>query len=195
MGGRGLPLEMKNAGMAIFCRAVIAPPHAKQEKPMFKKILIALVVIVTVFAAIVARQPADFRIERSITITAPAEAVYEQVNDFHKWAAWSPWEKLDPTMQRTYEGASAGFGAIYSWTGNKAVGAGRMTLTETHPPLSLMIKLEFLKPFKATNMAEFTFKPDGNQTRVTWAMTGRNNFISRAFCMFINMDKMVGGDF
>ena len=158
-------------------------------------VLLVLAAIVLLLVAIVAMQPAEFRVVRSDTITAPAEAVFAQVNDFHHWEAWSPWAKIDPTMKQTYEGPSAGSGAIYTWNGNGQVGEGRMTLTESKPHELIRIKLEFLKPFQATNAAEFTFQPEGNQTVVTWSMSGRNNFMSKAFGLFMNMDKMVGGDF
>ena len=158
-------------------------------------VLIALAAIVVVIVVVVAMQPAEFRIVRTATMSAPPPAVFAQVNDFHKWLAWSPWEKLDPALKRTYEGAPAGTGAIYSWVGNKKVGEGRMTLTESRPSDLIRIKLEFIRPFKATNTTEFTFKPQDGQTLVTWTMTGRNNFMSKAFCLFMNMDKMVGGDF
>jgi hypothetical protein len=162
---------------------------------MFKKILIFLGVILAVFLVIVALQPADFRVSRSATIPAPAPAVFAQVNDLHKWQAWSPWEKLDPAMKRSFEGPPAGVGATYSWTGNKEVGEGRMTITESRPNELVLMKLEFFKPFAATNTSEFTFKTEGGQTAVTWSMAGRKNFISKAVCMFMNMDKMVGGQF
>jgi len=162
---------------------------------MFKKSLIALAAIVVVFVAVVAMQPSEFRIARTATISAPAPAVFAQVNDFHNWEKWSPWEKLDPAMKKNYEGAAAGTGAIYSWVGNNEVGEGRMTITESRPHDLIGIKLEFLKPFAATNTTEFTFKTEGDQTAVTWSMFGKNNFMSKAFGLFMNMDKMVGGDF
>jgi carbon monoxide dehydrogenase subunit G len=162
---------------------------------MFKKILIGIAVIILVFLVVVALQPADFRITRSTTIAAPAEVVFAQVNDFHKWDAWSPWAKLDPAMKQTYEGTPAGVGAIYSWVGNKDVGEGRMTITRSRPGEMVGIKLEFLKPFAQVNDTEFALKPDGNQTAVTWSMTGTNNFMAKAFGLFMNLDKMVGGDF
>ena len=162
---------------------------------MLKKILIGLVVIVVVFAVIVALQPSEFRIARMATISAPAPAVFAQVNDFHNWQAWSPWAKRDPAMKQTYEGAAAGTGAIYTWSGNNDVGEGRMTLTESRPSDLIRIKLEFTKPFAATNSTEFAFKPEGNQTAVTWSMAGTNNFMAKAFGLIMNMDKMVGGDF
>jgi uncharacterized protein YndB with AHSA1/START domain len=162
---------------------------------MLKKILIALAVIVAVFAVIVAMQPPEFRVARTATISAPPAAVFAQVNDLHKWEAWSPWAKLDPAMKKTYEGAPAGTGAVHTWAGNNDVGEGRMTIVESRPNELIRFKLEFLKPFTATNTAEFSFKPEGNQTVVTWSMTGENNFIAKALHLFMNMDKMVGGDF
>ena len=162
---------------------------------MLKKILLAVAVIILLFVIVVAMQPADFRITRSTTIAAPAETVFAHVNDFHKWDAWSPWAKLDPAMKQSYEGSAAGTGAIYTWDGNKDVGTGRMTLTESRSNELVRIKLEFLKPFAAVNDTEFTFKSEGNQTAVTWSMTGKNNFIAKAFSLIMNMDKMVGGDF
>ena len=162
---------------------------------MLKKILIALAVIVVVFAVIVALQPSEFRVARTATISAPPPAVFAQVNDFHKWEAWSPWAKLDPAMKQTYEGTPDGTGAVYTWSGNNEVGEGRMTITESRPSDLIRIKLEFLKPFAGTSIAEFTFKPEGNQTMVTWSMAGKNNFMAKAFGLFMNMDKMIGGQF
>lgn len=162
---------------------------------MIIKILIGLVVIVVVFAVIVTLQPSEFRVVRNATISAPAPAVFAQVNDFHKWEAWNPWAKIDLAMKQTYEGAPAGAGAIYTWAGNREVGEGHTTITESRPSDLIRIKLEFMKPFRATNTAEFTFKPEGNQTAVTWSMTGKNNFIAKAVHLFMNMDKMVGGQF
>src|SRR6185295_9800251 len=156
---------------------------------MLTNVLIGLAVLLIVFVVFVVMRPSEFRIMRTATITAPPSVVFAQVNDFHKWMAWSPWEKLDPTLKRTYEGPPAGSGAIYSWAGNKQVGEGRMTLTESRPSDLIRIKLEFLKPFKATNAAEFTFEPQGHQTVVTWSMTGKNNFMFKAVGLFMNMDK------
>jgi hypothetical protein len=162
---------------------------------MFKKILIGIAVIILVFLVVVALQPADFRITRSTTIAAPADVVFTQVNDFHKWDAWSPWAKLDPAMKQTYDGTPAGVGAIYSWVGNKDVGEGRMTITQSRPGELVGIKLEFLKPFAQVNNTEFALKPDGDKTAVTWSMNGTNNFMAKGFGLFMNLDKMVGGDF
>ena len=162
---------------------------------MLKKILIAVVLLIIVFVIIVATRPADFRVTRSATIAAPAAVLFAQVNDLHKWDAWSPWAKLDPAMKQTHEGSPAGVGAIYSWAGNKEVGEGRMTILESRADELIRIKLEFIKPFAAVNTTEFNFKPEGGQTTVTWDMTGKNNFMGKAFSLFMNMDKMIGGDF
>jgi len=158
-------------------------------------ILVLLVVLVAVCACIVALQPSHYRVERSATISAPPATVFAQVDDFHKWDAWSPWAKLDPAMKQSYEGAASGVGAIYKWAGNDQVGEGRLTITESRPSDLIKIKLEFLKPWAATNVTDFTFTPQGNQTAVTWTMSGENNFVGKAFSLFMNMDKMIGNDF
>ena len=162
---------------------------------MLKTILVAFAVIIVVLVVIVALQPSDFRVARSTTISAPPPAVFAQVNDFHKWEAWNPWGKIDPTMKQTYDGAPAGVGAIYTWAGNNEVGEGRMTITESRPSELIRVKLEFFKPFAATNTAEFTFKPEGNQTLVTWSMFGEKNFMAKAVHLVMNMDTMIGGQF
>src|SRR5438309_2978398 len=152
---------------------------------MLKKILIGLLVIILVFVVIVAFQPAHYRVERKAAISAPAAVVFADVNDFHNWAAWSPWAKLDPSMKQAFGGAPAGTGAVYTWTGNNKVGEGRMAITESLPNGLIRIKLDFIKPFASTCETVFTFKPEGNQTGVTWTMTGENSFIGKAFCLFM----------
>src|SRR5439155_22281389 len=129
------------------------------------------------------------------TVAGPPEVAFAEVNDFHKWSDWSPWEKLDPALKRTFDGAPAGQGAIYSWVGNDQVGEGRMTIVGTRPAQEIDIKLEFIKPWSATNQTTFTFAPDGTGTKVIWTMTGNNNFMSKAFSMFMDMDKMIGSAF
>ena len=163
---------------------------------MLKWSLAAFAAIVVVVLIVVAMQPSDFRIERSATMRAPAPAAFAQVNDFQNWQAWSPWEKVDPALKRQYEGPKAGTGAVYAWQGNKDVGEGRMTIMESRPAELVRIKLEFFKPFAATNTAEFSFKPAGaDTTAVTWSMAGQNTFLSKAISLFIDMDRMVGGMF
>ena len=162
---------------------------------MLKTILIVVAVFVVVFLIVVAMQPAEFRVTRSATMSAPPPPVFAQVNDFRKWEAWSPWEKLDPTLKRTFEGPSAGTGAVYRWVGNKKVGEGNMTITESRPSDLIRIRLEFIKPFASICTTEFVFKPEASGTATTWSMTGKNNFIAKAMHLFMNIDKMVGGDF
>ena len=162
---------------------------------MLLKILIVLAIIVVVLLIIAALRPDNFRVERRITVSTPPAAAFAQVNDFHKWGAWNPWAKMDPAMKETYGGAESGVGASYSWSGNRDVGAGRMTVAEIRPVELIRIKLEFLKPFAATNTAEFTFKPNGNQTIVTWSMSGKCNFVCKMMGLFMNMDKMIGSQF
>jgi hypothetical protein len=157
--------------------------------------LVTLATIVIGLLIMVAMRPADFRIMRSATMSAPAAEVFAQVNDFHLWNAWSPWAKIDPAMKQVYEGPNAGTGAIYHWLGNKQVGEGRMTIMDSKPSELISIKLEFMKPFAATHTGEFAFKAEGGQTAVTWSMIGNNNFILKAFGLFMNMDKMIGRDF
>lgn len=162
---------------------------------MLWKILIALVVIVVGLVAVIALQPARYRVSRSTTIAAPAPVVFAQVNDFHRWTAWSPWEKIDPAMKRTYEGPPAGVGASYTWVGSGEVGEGRMTIVESRPSDLIQVKLEFVKPFAGTGVAEFTFKPEGDRTLVTWSMTGDKNFIAKAIHLVMSMDRMIGDQF
>jgi hypothetical protein len=162
---------------------------------MFRKILIGLAVMVVGLVLVVTSRPSTFHIERSITIGAPAESAFVRVNDFHAWAAWSPWEKMDPQMKRTFEGPPAGPGASYAWAGNDKVGEGRMTMLESAKPSRVSIKLEFFKPWTATNAATFSFTPVHDGTKVIWAMDGHNNFGAKASSLFMNIDKLVGADF
>jgi len=158
-------------------------------------ILIVIAVVVALLIVVIATRPADFSITRSITISAPPQAVFPLVNDFHNWEAWSPWAKIDPEMKMTFAGPAAGTGAVYTWTGNSKVGEGRMTIVESHPSDLVRIKLEFLKPFAATNATEFTFQPQGSQTAATWSMSGKRNFMTKAMGLVMSMEKMLGGQF
>jgi hypothetical protein len=162
---------------------------------MVRKILIGIAAIVVLFILLVSTRPSTFHIERSLAMSAPPQTAFAQVNDFHAWSAWSPWEKMDPQMKKTFDGASSGVGAVYAWTGNDKVGEGKMTIEKSTVPSLVGIKLEFFKPFAATNTATFTFAPASEGTKVTWAMDGENNFVGKAFSMFMDMDKMVGADF
>jgi len=161
---------------------------------MLTYILIGLLALIVLFLVVVSSRPADFRVTRSASIAAPPSVVFEYVNDLHKWNEWSPWAKMDPNAKHTYEGPPAGPGASFAWDSAK-VGAGRMTITETQPVDRILEKLEFSKPFVATNVVEFTFQPDGDRTAVTWSMSGKNGFMAKAFGLFFNCDKMCGDQF
>ena len=180
------------------CRS-IGYSYWQKEIFMIKKLILgilALAVIAVVgFCVVVAMQPADFKITRSATFSAPPEKVFEQVNDFHKWEAWSPWAKIDPNMKATYSGPATGTGAAYAWAGNDDVGEGKMTITESRPSDLVKIDLEFIRPFAAKNVTDFSIKANGGKSDVTWTMTGTNNFLMKAFGLIMNMDKLVGGDF
>jgi len=163
---------------------------------MLKKILIALVIVVAGLAVVIALQPATFRVTRTATIAAAPADVFALVNDFHQWDAWSPWAKLDPAMKTSYAGAAAGQGAVYSWVGNSDVGEGSMTITDSQPASRVNIKLEFIKPFASVADTVFEFAPASAGTTVTWTMSGDNNFLSKAFCLFTGgMDGLIGPDF
>lgn len=191
--------QMGWSRIAVFARIFLADyfneSQTQENRRMLKKILIGLAVIIVLLVAVVSMQSSEFRVSRSAAISAPPSEVFVQVNDFHKWKAWSPWAKLDPNSNETFEGPSAGTGAIFAWAGNREVGEGRMTITESRPSDLILIKLEFFKPMEGISTTEFTFKPEGDQTVVTWTMTGHHGFMGKAMCLFMNMDKMVGGQF
>jgi hypothetical protein len=136
-----------------------------------------------------------FRVERSIAISAPASDVYAELVDFHRWTEWSPWENVDPNLQRRYGGPDSGVGATYEWEGNRKAGKGRMEILDADAPSDLGIKLDFVKPFKAHNQVRFTLAESGGTTNVTWAMTGPKTFGTKIMSIFTSMDKLVGGDF
>ena len=162
---------------------------------MIKIILIVLVVAVAAILVYAATRPDAFVIQRTIGIKAPPERIYALINDFKAWPQWSPYENRDPAMRRTLGGSAQGKGATYAWEGNKDVGQGRMEITETVEPSRIVIKLDFIKPFEAHNVAEFTLVPSGDTTIVTWAMRGEWPYLSKVIGVFVNMDHMIGKDF
>ena len=162
---------------------------------MLKIILLAIAAAIVVFVIVAAMQPDEFRVSRSATVAAPTAKVFAQVNELRKWEAWNPWGKLDPAMKLAYDGPPSGNGASYHWAGNNQVGEGRLTIVESRASEYIRLKLEFMKPFTATNTGEFTFRPEGGGTAVTWSMNGRKNFIAKAMHLFFDMDRMVGGRF
>jgi hypothetical protein len=158
---------------------------------MLKKMLIAVAALVAIFLIVVALQPSEFQMERTATVPAPAPVVFKQVNDFHKWEAWSPWAKLDPNAKIAFEGPPEGQGTIMTWSGNHKVGEGKMTLTESKPDEFIKIDVEIMKPMQGSSTSEFTFKPEGDQTAVTWSMSAHHNFIQKAMCLVMNGKKMM----
>jgi hypothetical protein len=166
-----------------------------RTKRLLLYLLIGFAAVVIVFLVVVALQPAEFKVTRSVTVGAPPDAVFPHVNVLKNWEAWNPWGKIDPKMKLTYDGPPAGVGASYSWAGNSQVGEGRATITDSQPNERVQLKLEFFKPMAGVSVADFTFQPRGEQTQVNWAMTGENNFIGKAICLFVSMDAMIGGQF
>ena len=162
---------------------------------MIKRIAIAVVVVLSALLIYAATQPDTFRIQRATSIKAPPERIFAVLNDFLRWDTWSPWEKKDPAMKRTFSAVTSGKGAVYAWEGNRDVGQGRMEIAESVAPSKVAIKLDFVKPFEAHNIVEFTLEPKGDSTHVTWAMQGPMPYISKLITVFVNMDSMVGKDF
>jgi uncharacterized protein YndB with AHSA1/START domain len=161
-------------------------------------VIIVVVVLAVIIAAVLgfaAAKPDTFRVYRTASIKAPPENIFPLINDFHRWSSWSPYEKLDPTMKRTYSGAKSGKGSVYAWKGNNKAGEGRMEITDISDPSRVTIKLDFFKPFEAHNTAEFTMEGKGDSTEVTWAMFGDSPFMMKVMSMFFSMDKMAGNDF
>lgn len=162
---------------------------------MILKIVLGFAALLALLCLIVALQPSDYRITRSATIAAPPAVVFEQINNLRKSLAWNPWVKLDPAAQFGFEGPPAGVGAVSTWSGNDQMGAGRQSIIESQPNELVRTRLDFIRPMASTANAEFILKSDAGQTVVTWSMYGKNNFVGRAMCLVMNMDKMLGGFF
>jgi uncharacterized protein YndB with AHSA1/START domain len=162
---------------------------------MIKKILLTLAAIVAVILVVAAFQPSQFDVKRSLAIAATPAALFEQVNDHRKFTAWNPFLKLDPNVKNTFSGPASGVGSVCSWEGNSDIGAGASTITETKPGELVRLRMDWKKPMEGTSTVDFTFKPEGNKTVVTWHMYGPQNYVGKVMCLFMNMDKMVGGQF
>jgi hypothetical protein len=162
---------------------------------MIKIIGIIIVFAIAAILIFAAMQPNSFRVQRSTTIKASPEKIFVAINDFHRWEAWSPWEKIDPAVKRSYSGTESGKGAVYAWEGNNEIGQGRMEIIESTPSSKLLVKIEFIKPFAAINTVEFNLAQNGENTTVTQAMYGPSPFISKLMGLFFSMDKMVGGKY
>lgn len=162
---------------------------------MLKKILIVIVLAIAGVLLYAATRPDTFQVQRRAAIAAPPEKVFALIEDFHRWGEWSPWEKLDPAMTRTFSGAERGVGAVYAWRGNNKAGEGRMEITEATAPGKLLIKLDFVEPFPASNTVEFVLVPKDGGTDVTWTMRGPSPYVSKLMDTVVGMDRMVGKDF
>lgn len=162
---------------------------------MLKKILAVVVVLVVALVAFVATRPGKYRVERSVVIEESPRRLYDAVADFHSWERWSPWAKLDPAMKTTFDGPVARPGSTYAWVGNSKVGEGRMVITETHPPLQVKMRLEFLKPWPSTAETIFDLYVETAGTRVVWIMQGDLDLMGKAMGLFMDMDKAIGPDF
>jgi len=158
-------------------------------------IAIVLAVAIAVVLILAATKPDSFSVRRAVVINAPAEKVFPLIADFHEWRKWSPWEDRDPELKRTYGGAERGKGAVYTWEGNRNVGSGRMEILEANSPSLVKIQLDFLKPFEAHNVAEFTMLPQANATNLSWVMSGPASFTSKVMQVFMSFDRMIGKDF
>jgi hypothetical protein len=161
---------------------------------MFKKIALIVVVLVAGVLVYAATRPDSLHVQRAARIKAPPEKIVPLISDFHSWSAWSPYEKVDPAMKRTYSGAASGKGAVYEWEGNSQVGQGRMEITELTPS-RVTIKLDFVKPLEGHNIAAFTLIPQGDATNVAWTMDGPTPYIGKVIGVFVDMDHMIGKDF
>jgi hypothetical protein len=161
---------------------------------MLKLILIAIGVLMAVLIVVIALQPNEYRVERAAVVSGPPSVVFAQINDLHKFQGWSPWAKTDSNAKIIFEGPASGPGASFAWAGPKT-GEGRMTITDSRADEFVQAKLKFIKPFNSTSIVYFTLKPEGRNTKVTWAMTGQNTFATKAFGLFVGMDKIVGGEF
>jgi uncharacterized protein YndB with AHSA1/START domain len=162
---------------------------------MIKTIAVAVVLLLAAILIFAATRPDSFRVERSARIQAPPEKIFPLINDFQSWRAWSPWEKLDPALQRSYSGPQSGKGAVYAWQGNGEVGHGRMEIEQASPPSRIVVRLDFMKPFEAHNVAEYTLERKGDATQVTWAMHGPSPYVAKLMGIFFSMDRMVGSKF
>lgn len=164
-------------------------------KTIVLAVLGTLVIFVLGTLAVASTKPANFHYERTLSINAQPEKIFTLINDYHSWASWSPWEKLDPSMKKTFNGAASGVGSIYEWEGNSEVGKGRMEITEANSPSNIKMRLDFLSPFEAHNTTEFSFAVKDGMTHVTWAMYGPNALVSKVMGLFCDMDQMIGKDF
>jgi uncharacterized protein YndB with AHSA1/START domain len=162
---------------------------------MLRTILVAVVVIIAAVLLYATSRPSSFGVERTVSINAPPEKIFPLINDLRSWKSWSPYEKKDPSMKMTYSGPAEGKGATFEWQGNREVGSGQVQITESDPPSKILLRLDRSKPFEGHELVDFTLKPEGEATQVTWALHGHNPYVAKVMGIFFNMDKMIGKDF
>lgn len=162
---------------------------------MLKKILLGLALLIALILIVAAFQPGEFSVSRSLAIAAPPAALFDQVNDHRKFLVWNPWMKLDPNVKNTFSGPASGVGSVCSWQGNRDVGAGSSTIIESKPGELVRLRMDWKEPMAGTSTVDFTFKPEGARTLVTWHIYGANDYMGKVMCLFMNMDKMIGGQF
>jgi hypothetical protein len=162
---------------------------------MWEIAIIAVLVLIAAVLILAASRPNTFKVQRSAVIGAPSERIFPLIEDFNKWPSWSPYERLDPQLKRSFGGAARGKGAVYEWEGNSKAGKGRIEITEAVAPARVTMKLDMIKPFEGHNIVDFTLDPQGNATLVTWAMRGASPFMAKLIGLFCNMDKMIGREF
>jgi Polyketide cyclase / dehydrase and lipid transport len=160
--------------------------------------MIIVFVVLVLLAAILGfatMKPDTLRVQRDARINASSQSLFALVNDFHRWGSWAPQDRMDPKMKRSYSGAASGVGAVSEWDSSGQAGKGRMEITAALPPSKITVRVDFVKPFEAHNINEFTFDPEGDNTKVTWAMQGSNIYLTKIMSVFINMDRMLGTHF
>lgn len=162
---------------------------------MIKKIAAVIAAAVLIVLGLAATKPNTFQVERTVTVNAKPEKIFPLINDLREQNRWSPWDKKDPAMKRTFSGAEKGVGAVYEWDGNKEIGAGRLEIMGSVAPSRVVMKLDFIRPMEAHNIAALTLDPRGPATAVTWSIRGPMPFVSKIMCVFMDMDKMIGGEF
>ena len=157
--------------------------------------LIVLAVGVTAVLAYAATKPDSFRYERSAVIDAPAEAIFPYLNDFKLGQEWSPFEELDPDMERQMSEQTAGEGATYAWNGNSNAGEGKLTILELVPNERVTLDLSFARPMEGSSTVDYILTPDGDGTKMTWAMHGSQPYLAKLMSVFIDCEKMVTDNF
>lgn len=164
-----------------------------KKHPVLKSVAVVLLVGIAAVLVAAANRPDSFRVVRSATVQADAGKLHPLINDLHQFNTWNPFERKDPDIKGEYRGPAAGPGAAYHFEGGKS-GSGSLRVVDSAPQ-QVTMELHMLKPMEGRNRIVFTLQPRGNATEVTWAMDGPMPFVSKLITMFVDMDRMIGGDF